>query len=72
MSAAKPGRFEMARLEKLAKIEALGQDPWGQRFDGHIPLDRARALCPQQSGVAGEHVRVAGRLMLRRKAGRLR
>lgn len=68
----KPDRFEAARLEKLAKIVELGHDPFGQRFDGHQPIARARALCPEESGVNGERTRVAGRIMLRRKAGKLR
>jgi lysyl-tRNA synthetase class 2 len=68
----KPDRFEAARLEKLARIVELGHDPFGQRFDGRLPIDEARALCPSENGVAGERVRVAGRIMLRRKAGKLR
>ena len=68
----KPDRFEKERLKKLDKIEALGHDPWGQRFDGHVAIADARALCPEESGVDGETVRIAGRMMLRRKAGKLR
>lgn len=68
----KPDRFEAARLEKLDKIEALGHDPWGQRFDGHQSLAAARDLVPAEAGVEGAMVRVAGRIMLRRKAGKLR
>lgn len=67
-----PDRLEAARLEKLHKIEALGLDPWGQRFDGHIAIERARALCPEDSGVDGERVRVAGRIMLRNNKGKLK
>ncbi len=70
--AGKPDRFERDRLKKLEKLESLGYDPWGQRFDGHIPIAEARAKCPSESGVRGEYVRVAGRVMLRRKAGKLR
>jgi lysyl-tRNA synthetase class 2 len=65
-------RFEKARIEKLEKIEALGHDPWGQRFDGHMPIEEARELCPDDPEAAGESVRIAGRIMLRRKAGKLR
>ena len=65
-------RLEKARLEKLEKIEQLGLDPWGQRFDGHISVAEAREKCPVESGVEGEEVRIAGRLMSRRKAGKLR
>jgi lysyl-tRNA synthetase class 2 len=70
--ATKPDRFETARLEKAAKIIELGHDPFGQRFDGHLPIAEVRALCPAENGVNGERVRVAGRIMLRRKAGKLR
>lgn len=68
----KPDRFEAARLEKLAKIQELGHDPFGQRFDGHRPIDEVRPLCPETNGVSGDRARVAGRIMLRRKAGKLR
>lgn len=65
-------RFEKARLEKLDKIAALGQDPWGQRFDDHTSIADVRELVPQEAGDAGQPVRLAGRIMLRRKAGKLR
>jgi lysyl-tRNA synthetase class 2 len=68
----KPDRFEAARLEKLQKIVELGHDPFGQRFDGHAAIAAIRSRCPTESGVNGDHVRVAGRIMLRRKAGKLR
>ena len=68
----KPDRFERERLKKLEKIEALGHDPWGQRFDGHIAIADARAQCPEEVGAEGDAVRIAGRIMLRRKAGKLR
>lgn len=67
-----PDRFEKARLEKLEKIEALGHDPWGQRFDDHISVSDVVAAVPEQSGEPGSEVRLAGRIMLRRKAGKLR
>ena len=72
MSDLKPDRFERERLKKLEKIEALGLDPWGQRFDRHLPIRQARAMAPQESKVDGEKVRIAGRMMSRRKAGKLR
>jgi lysyl-tRNA synthetase class 2 len=72
MSGSKPDRFEKARLEKLKKIEELKQDPWGQRFDDHLPIADVREQCPTESGVLGDSVRIAGRIMLRRKAGKLR
>jgi lysyl-tRNA synthetase class 2 len=67
-----PDRFEAARLAKLARIRELGHDPFGQRFDGHQAIAVVRPRCPETSGVNGELVRVAGRIMLRRKAGKLR
>jgi len=67
-----PDRFEIARLEKLEKIQSLGHDPWGQRFDNHEGISSARERCPAESGVDGDTVRVAGRIRGRRKAGKLR
>ncbi|QDT38479.1 lysine--tRNA ligase [Stratiformator vulcanicus] len=68
----KPDRLEQARRDKMDKIRELGHDPFGQRFDGHIPIADVREQCPEESGVAGDSVRVAGRVMGRRKAGKLR
>lgn len=68
----KPDRFEQARLQKLERIAELGFDPFGQRYDGHLAIAAARDQCPAESGIDGEQVRVAGRIMLRRKAGKLR
>jgi len=68
----KPDRLEQARIEKLEKIVALGHDPYGSRFDGHQPIAAARSKCPEASGAPGEAVRITGRIMLRRKAGKLR
>lgn len=67
-----PDRFELARLEKLEKIQSLGHDPWGQRFDNHDAIAGVRERCPAESGVDGDAVRVAGRIRGRRKAGKLR
>jgi len=67
-----PDRFELARLEKLEKIQALGHDPWGQRFDNHDAIAAVRERCPAESGTDGDTVRVAGRIRGRRKAGKLR
>ena len=72
MSSTQPDRLERARLEKLEKIEALGIDPWGQRFDGHAPIVRARELAPAEPGVDGPTTRVAGRIMLRNNKGKLK
>ena len=70
--AGKPDRFEAARLVKLEKMKDLGLDPFGQRFDGHISIREAREQCPDEPGTEGAEVRIAGRLMTRRKAGKLR
>jgi lysyl-tRNA synthetase class 2 len=67
-----PDRLELARLEKLQAIEALGLDPWGQRFDGHRPIAEARDNCPTESGQIGPTIRVAGRIMLRNNKGKLK
>ena len=68
----KPDRFEQARLQKAEQIIELGHDPFGQRFDGHEPISAVRSRCPEEAGVQGDKVRIAGRIMLRRKAGKLR
>jgi lysyl-tRNA synthetase class 2 len=72
MSSSEPDRFELARLEKLHAIEALGLDPWGERFDGHRPIREARELCPAEPGAAGQEIRVAGRILLRNNKGKLK
>jgi lysyl-tRNA synthetase class 2 len=36
------GVHEAARREKLRKIEELGIDPWGRRFDGHQSIGQIR------------------------------
>jgi lysyl-tRNA synthetase class 2 len=33
-----PGMHEAARREKLRKIQSLGHDPWGQRFDNQMRI----------------------------------
>ena len=67
-----PDRLEAFRLEKLNKLESLGLDPWGQRFDGHIHIEKARDLCPTEQGIDGDTVRVAGRIMRWSDSGKLR
>ena len=64
-------RFETARLEKLKKIVDLGHDPYGQRFDNHIPISQARGKAPAEAGIVGEAVRVAGRILRWPKTGKL-
>ncbi len=64
--------LEAARLDKLRKIEALGLDPWGQRFDDHQAIADVRALpVPEDPEQKGPKVRVAGRIMLRRGQGKV-
>jgi len=65
-------RFEKARLHKLEKIVEMGLDPFGERFDDHQSIEEVRAGAPREPGGVGGHVRVAGRIMGRRKAGKLR
>ena len=102
------GVHQAARLEKLKKIEALGLDPWGARFDnrtfngpvremanqvqfkkedgtlvplpdfeaaklpGAEPIDYKAWKASQGAGEEiGPDVRVAGRIMLLRTAGKL-
>ena len=79
-----PGIHEASRREKLRKIQELGLDPWGSRFDGHLPIGDIRARegeitvepappDPQKRGPAqhGPKVRAAGRIVLQRKKGKL-
>jgi lysyl-tRNA synthetase class 2 len=61
--------FEASRLEKLHRIGQLGVDPWGERFDGHQPIEAIRALPLNDANPP--RVRAAGRIVLRRIAGKL-
>ena len=83
--------LEAARREKLRKIEELGFDPWGQRFDDRSLIGSVIAreseivagepikLPPKWEGAPerteipyeGPKVRVAGRIVLQRKQGKL-
>jgi lysyl-tRNA synthetase class 2 len=79
------GMLEESRRQKLQKIAELGHDPWGQRFDGHMPIADIRAreeeivveTLPfgaepgQQPEQHGPKVRAAGRILLQRKQGKL-
>ncbi len=38
------GMHEAARRQKLARLQELGVDPWGQRFDDHLPIADIRAM----------------------------
>jgi lysyl-tRNA synthetase class 2 len=61
--------FEAARHDKLRRIEAIGLDPWGQRFDGYCPIEALRSLPLNEANPP--RVRAAGRIVLRRSAGKL-
>ena len=70
--------LEKARRDKLARLQAMGIDPWGSRFDGALPIAEVRqqgeAIAPppgQPPPDDGPQVRVAGRIMLLRSAGSL-
>jgi lysyl-tRNA synthetase class 2 len=75
--------LEAARRVKLHKIQELGIDPWGQRFDNHSPIAAIRARegeivtgPPTEPGkpphLSGPTVRAAGRIVLQRGQGKLR
>lgn len=65
-------KFEADRLEKLHKIEQLGIDPWGGRFDGAQPIHAIRAMPPGPDAANGPQVRAAGRILSVRKMGKIR
>lgn len=62
-----------ARLAKLHQLEGLGVDPWGQRFDGHQPIAAIRQMpCePFDDARPGPSVRAAGRIVGRRRMGKI-
>ena len=72
--------LEASRREKLKKLEEMGVDPWGGRFDGHAAIGEIRAregeivVEPAADGEEGKpqqhgpKVRAAGRIILRRRA----
>jgi lysyl-tRNA synthetase class 2 len=83
-SADSPGIHEASRREKLRKIQDLGIDPWGSRFDGQMAIGDIRAregeitVEPIPPGSEqrdptqhGPTVRAAGRIVLQRKKGKL-
>src|SRR5262249_18478268 len=63
--------FEASRLEKLRRIEALGLDPWGARFDGHHAIATVRRLPDNLPEDKRPRVRVAGRIIQRRGQGKV-
>ena len=76
--------LEASRREKLRKIEEMGIDPWGHRFDDYLSTEQIRAreneivVEPAADGDTskpphqhGPKVRAVGRLVLQRRAGKL-
>lgn len=63
--------FVASRSEKLAKIEALGLDPWGGRFDGVEAIADIRTKPCLPFETATEKVIAAGRIVLRRTQGKV-
>ncbi len=62
------------RLDKLRQLEALGIDPWGQRFDGRAPIGEIRLLEPKpfdDANPQGQRVIAAGRVVRHRTGGKL-
>ena len=62
---------ESSRLEKLHKIEKLGLDPWGQRFDGHQPIQAILQMPADLPEAERPAVRAAGRIVSRRIGGKV-
>ncbi len=62
---------ESSRLDKLRRIEALGLDPWGGRFDGHQPLQQILGLPADLPEGQRPRVRAAGRILTRRQGGKV-
>jgi lysyl-tRNA synthetase class 2 len=61
--------FEQSRIDKLRRIADLGLDPWGGRFDDYLPIHKIREM--PLDAANPPHVRAAGRIVLRRLAGKL-
>jgi lysyl-tRNA synthetase class 2 len=63
-----PSAYEASRADKLRRIEQLGLDPWGGRFDNYQPIEAIRALPLDEANPP--RVRAAGRIALRRPTGK--
>ena len=66
-----PASFEASRADKLRRIEELGIDPWGGRFEGYQPIEAIRFLPSDLPEAERPRVRAAGRIILRRIAGKI-
>ncbi|MBI3837854.1 MAG: lysine--tRNA ligase [Planctomycetia bacterium] len=82
--ASSTGMHEASRREKLRKIQELGLDPWGGRFNRHTAIGAIRSreaeivvepIPPgsdqREPTQHGPKVRAAGRIVLQRKKGKL-
>lgn len=63
--------FEASRSDKLQRLEQLGLDPWGGRFDGHQPIGEILQLPMDLPETDRPKVRACGRVTARRKQGKL-
>ena len=67
--------LEAARWDKLRKIEAMGLDPWGRRFDDHQSVAQIREIFLPEAKEGEEpvrpEVRIAGRIVLKRGQGKV-
>jgi lysyl-tRNA synthetase class 2 len=59
------------RTAKLARIEALGIDPWGGRFDNHLKIQDILALPSELPEAERPKVRAAGRIVSKRGKGKV-
>ncbi len=71
MSTAPEHSHEASRAEKLRRIEELGIDPWGGRFDGHKPIADVLRLPTDLPDDQRQRVRIAGRIVSRREGGKV-
>ena len=62
-------KFEQQRREKLAKLEALGLDPYGSRYDDVEAAEAVKARFQDEQ--EGQRARCAGRIVLLRDIGKL-
>jgi lysyl-tRNA synthetase class 2 len=63
--------FEASRSDKLRNIAALGVDPWGGRFDGHMPIQKILEFPADLPDDQRPRVKAAGRIVSRRIQGKV-
>ncbi len=64
-----PGKLELQRREKLAKLQQLGVDPYGGRYDG---IESAQSVRDRYvDNQEGQRACAAGRIVLLRDIGKL-